>query len=303
MKEHPTRHPLDEQIIEQVLRDKSGYPFELEIARRVAAAGYTVEPNYSFEDHDSGESRELDFHAFALKPANGKSEAINVAILASCKNNQQPYVFFTRKPLLSRSFLESDLPIGGYPLEIYENDFEKYALEEYLELHKLLHIGKADTVSSQFCEIAQDGNGQYKVGSGSIFKDAFIPLIKAMSREMEEFNKWHPLTVDSLPIYGVCYPLLVVNGPLFEYYFPPQGSPTLKKAEHIVLSRAYRSKTVACHYAIDVIHESYLGRYLDLIDGEIRALRNRIRRHKSTLEYTIKRIVEMSHRNAKTRAL
>ena len=51
---------LSSQSIKQAIEDISGYPYELEIVRRVEAYKKYycwVEPNYSFEDHDTGEAR------------------------------------------------------------------------------------------------------------------------------------------------------------------------------------------------------------------------------------------------------
>jgi hypothetical protein len=304
--------PLDEQAIEMILRNESGYPFELEIARRMAEAGYIVEPNYGFQDHDTGQSRELDFRAVGFTPLRRRtSEFVTTIVLGSCKSNRVPYVFFTRPPLpTSRQFLHTDLPIAGYPLRIYINDFEQYSLEEYLNLHKVLHIGKPDKVSSQFCELTWDKNGkkhkvgQDKDGQGAIFKDIYVPLVKAMSRELEDSSDiLQPSSRESPPLYEIYYPLLVVRGPLFEYYFPANGTPVVRKAEHIILSRSYRSETVTCHYAIDVVHESYLERYLDLIDKEVLSFRNLIRHHRGDLVRSVERLVALSEDAAKFRAL
>jgi hypothetical protein len=61
---------MDPQVIKKSVEDLSGFPFELEIVRRLEGYkdyGFWVEPNYSFEDHDTGEARELDFHAITAE--------------------------------------------------------------------------------------------------------------------------------------------------------------------------------------------------------------------------------------------
>lgn len=58
------KRKLNLRGMKQFIKRNSGFPFELEIARRVeayAAYSYFVLLNYSFEDQDSGEARELDF--------------------------------------------------------------------------------------------------------------------------------------------------------------------------------------------------------------------------------------------------
>ena len=81
---------LNTSQIKQAIDSKSGYPFELDIARRIETDNdytYLVESNYSFEDQDSGEARELDFHAIQAIPiSTRRSEYILLVILGSCKN-------------------------------------------------------------------------------------------------------------------------------------------------------------------------------------------------------------------------
>ena len=114
---------LDLEQIKQCVENTSGFPFELEIARRVerhADSLYWVQPNFSFEDQDSGEARELDFYATKFNPILGRSspDLFNV-ILGSCKKNTNPYLFFTRK-LPIPGATQCDSPISGYPLEIFK---------------------------------------------------------------------------------------------------------------------------------------------------------------------------------------
>lgn len=85
------------ESIKQAIEDTSGYPYEQEVVRRIevhSEYGYWVEPNYSFEDPDSGEARELDFHAIIAKAISiRKFEFVFTTILGSCKANRYPYVF------------------------------------------------------------------------------------------------------------------------------------------------------------------------------------------------------------------
>lgn len=289
--------PLDEQTLQEILKNKSGYPFELDIARRVDSAGYFVEPNYSFEDHDTGEARELDFYGLSFTVVSEtRGEFIAAVILGSCKDNKNPYVFFTRKPILAGVMLESDIPIAGYPLEIDAGGKEVQDIEDFFGLCDILHIGKAKTVSSQFCEVVwRAKENEYKVESGVIFRDAFIPLIKAMSRAMDDFTQRNrPSEEDQSPTYQIHYPLLVVKGPLFEYHVPARGPAKVRKTKHVLVKRSYESKTVKCEYAIDVIHESYLEQYLWQVDQEVLSFRNLVRRHKRALASSIKRMVALS---------
>jgi len=105
--------------IRKALENQSGYPFELEIVRRLEAHEYFTEPNYSFEDQDTGVAREIDFHAIDLVTINSKKhEFFWIVLLGSCKDNKNPYVFFTRESMVAGVTMNSDVPIAGCPLDL-----------------------------------------------------------------------------------------------------------------------------------------------------------------------------------------
>jgi|GEM_PF-2071077 len=284
------------QNMQQAIENLSGYPYELEVVRRLEQyedTGFWVEPNYSFEDHDTGEARELDFHALEVEPISiRKSEYAFMVLLGSCKDNKNPYVFFTRKHPLPGVTLNSDVPIAGYPLEIYTTSGEHEAIEWYFQLQDFLHIATTEIISSQFCEMIWK-NDKWTIQSETIFKNTFVPMIKAMSREIQEYNKRNiPKTNDTSPDYQIYYPILVLRGPMFEYHVPPTGSPILRESKHILFIRHYESRNVKCCYAIDIIHDSYLEQYLDLIKSELNKFVNLVRRHKKSIIRSIKNIAE-----------
>jgi hypothetical protein len=291
---------IDLTQIKDALEDNSGYPFELEITRRIEAREYFVEPNYSFEDQDTGLARELDFHALKSEIISEKKmEFVIAIILGSCKDNKNPYVFFTRELFLSGIMLSSDLPIAGCPLEIYDENNYCLSLEEYLELYKFLHIGKTDIVSSQFCELKQK-KGKWEIQSETIFKDAIIPLIKALHGDITDYNEEHIPNLETEGVdYQIYFPLIVLKGPLLQYHVPPKGPTQLKQAQHIVVVRHYESKTVKCRYAIDVIQESYLEKYLEIIDKEIAKFKNLVRNHKKIITQSIKKVAMRDMKKAK----
>ena len=86
---------------------------------------------------------------------------------------------------------------------------------------------------------------------------------------------------------------------MLEYYVPPEGTPQLSETKHILLIRHYESKTVKCRYAIDVIHESYLEEYLELIHNDIVRVANKIRRHKKVVVESIKKLADAEEKKTK----
>ena len=159
--------------IKRGIESKSGYPFELDIVRRIETDKnytYLVEPYYSFQDQDSGKARELDFHAMEAVPISTKrSEYMFVVILGSCKDNKNPYVFFTREMLLQGIFLGLDIPIAGYPLEIELKNKDKEDIQWYFRFDEIFHTIKTDNISGQFCEVVKK-SGAWCVGVGDYIK-------------------------------------------------------------------------------------------------------------------------------------
>jgi hypothetical protein len=284
--------------IKQAVDSKSGYPFELDIARRIETDEdytYFVESNYSFEDQDTGEARELDFRAIQAVPISTKrSEYVFLVILGSCKTNKNPYIFFTREIPLAGITLNLNMPIAGYPLEIFTDSEEREDIEWYFRFHDFLHILDTDILSTQFCEVVKVSSG-WKVQSGNLFNDVVVPLVKVLYREIEEYNTEHkPSSSETSPDYQIFYPLLVLNGPMLEYHLTPEGSTELRETNHILIVKHYESKTVRGRYAIDVIHETYLKQHLDLINREASKFVNLIRRHRKPIAKSIQRLSEQN---------
>jgi len=72
------------------------------------------------------------------------------------------------------------------------------------------------------------------------------------------------------------------------------GQPVVKPVKHILFVRHYESKSVKCQYAIDVIHESYLATYLDLVDQEMSEFGQRIKQHKKEIFKSIKTLSQLN---------
>ena len=285
------------ESIKHAIEDISGYPYEQEIVRRIethSEYGYWVEPNYSFEDPDTGEARELDFHATIAKSISiKKHEFAFTIILGSCKANRYPYIFFTRRLPFAGITLNSDTPIAGCPLEIYDESGEREAIDWYYKLHDFLHIAKMDIVSSQFCSLVWKNN-KWEIQPEAIFRNTFIPLLKAMSREIDDYNKRSiPDINEESPDYKICYPLLVLKGPMLEHHMPSSGPPQLREVKHVLFIRHYESKSIKCRYAIDVIHESYIEDYLNIINKELKRFVNKVKYHKKAVVRSMKKIAEL----------
>lgn len=89
-------NPTHQEILDAVKR--SGYLMEQDIASVLENDGYTVATNSAFSDTDNEISREVDILA-RKKVYESESNKIKVFVelICECKNNQNPFVFISRK--------------------------------------------------------------------------------------------------------------------------------------------------------------------------------------------------------------
>jgi hypothetical protein len=288
----------DLSLIKSGVEETSGFPFELEITQRIARrrkAIYWVQPNFSFEDQDEGEARELDFHAMAPIPIGTRRQKyVFIVVLGSCKNNHNPYVFFTRKRDFP-GFVECDLPMTGNPMEITTNKRIE-AIDSYLDLEEIFHVARSREICSQFCEIQLQDKG-WKVSSAPVYKSVVLNLIKALSNQTQGQTE-----EDTSPgnfSYTVYYPLLVLKGPMFAHHTDEKGKSSVREVKHVTLIHHHESKTIKCQSAIDCIHESYLDNYLTMIEKEIQLLINRLVHNQKVILASTQKNAESKSKNVK----
>src|SRR5439155_11095276 len=126
----------------------------------------------------------------------------------------------------------------------------------------------------------------WRVSQAPLMQNIVIPLIKCLDREIAEHNRSFADIDEDYDIsgYQIYYPALIVKGPLFEYYLPGDGGAAqVNPVQHIVVARHYQSKSLRGEFAFDVIHESYLGRFLEMVLSETSAFIRRIRRHRQKI--------------------
>jgi hypothetical protein len=284
--------PIDSEGVTHAVQ-QSGYPFELEIARRIESYGFFVTPNYNFEDHDTGQSREIDIHALTAEAvAFQRYEFLYPLLLASCKANEDPYVFFTRDNILSKIQLQVDPPLSGIPATIVNGEGESLPAADFFRLEEFLHIAGAERISSQFCQLTRRGD-KWAISQAPVVESIVIPVIKALAREISDHNSktGEPTPDENDSNYQIYYPVIIVRGPLFEYYVPAEGgTPEVSPNRHIVFFRHYQSSTLQGEFAIDVIHETFLEEFLDLIAREGKKFANRIRRHRKRIVASIQHL-------------
>lgn len=272
--------PTADEMLEAIRA--SGYLFENEVAMEFEKAGYFVMPNYNFEDQDTGESREVDILAANLKEVLKEDEELftwlSTEVLASCKNNTNPFVFFTRNVQDESRPTSLDIPINGipftWPSSIAEpgQNIRQQALSLLWEYDHRLTVQR---MSSQFCAIvAKKGGAELVAEHGGLYNQLVVPLIKAIEYEK---NLKRSSTIDIFSV-ELFYPLIVLSDELYVCHVSAER-PTVTKARHVVLYRQYRSATIKGTFIMDVIARSFLEEYQSLIQTEAERIRKFLERN------------------------
>jgi hypothetical protein len=255
------------------LRD-AGYLFQNGIVLELEAAGYSVMPDYSFPDRDTGKLLEIDISATKRRSVRGddREPRIYTKVLASCRDNANPLVFFTRDNDNTLRPATTHLPINGVPFGwpfSVADPGRGIRTRSLRLLQEHDHRLTAPRVSSQFCAVmSADGSEELTAESEGLNHELLVPLIKAMRYKGDPAQNPHPGALD----VELIYPLVILSDEMYECAADADRHDLARK-KHVVVYRKYRSAKIKGVFTIDVIARSFLGRYRKLIEAESERVR------------------------------
>jgi len=242
----------------------SGYPLQT-VLERTLRGPFTVTPEWSYVDRESGATRNMDL--LAVKPLfdwAAPQQLISplLALLIECKRATLPYIFFeTARPL------RLNIEIAGvYPrstIQISADDDLSHWNESFatsLELSEEEFLSSGPAYASTFARINRAGNHLDLSGS-DIFNNAVMPLIKAsdylidINMPRPSHRYYHPQLV-----VRVC----VVDAPMLIFR---QASEHAEITDWVRVLR-HEIPVAPGHFndaevrPIDFVHSDYLATYL-----------------------------------------
>src|SRR5882762_3757740 len=113
MKQKITRDQIKQSLM------RSGYLLEMRVEAKLRdrIGGY-VAANASYQDPDTGKSRELDIYALLAEKVGPLRAYVFSAILVECIHNPQPSALLTRGP--TETFLhEGAIKLSGLPVKVW----------------------------------------------------------------------------------------------------------------------------------------------------------------------------------------
>lgn len=265
-----------ESLQERILNElhKTGYPTEILSASTMARSGWGVVYNPSYRDDIEGISREFDILAYRQWSFDTSDAAIAVdaILIAECKKSEKPWVFFATPENLSLHRL-GELVKGrgriGSKRAFTGRDWVDSLISDDT-LRAFHHYFQKPNLARTFHEPFK---GHERADTSPMIYSAVLSAVKASLFHLQDrpSDNW----------LRIFYPIIILDGNLFEAHVAANKVIELVPADHILLSFNYtlpkrssqRSIWEGQHrFLIDVVHERYLDQFLQIIEDEHAAL-------------------------------
>ncbi len=282
-----------EQMREAIHR--SGYLLEQRVSRMVEREGFFVETNAAYPDPQTGISREIDISAISgvqLYRRRGRPDFIFPVVLCECENNAQPVVFFETDPPVPFLLLQ-DVKCSGIPVKVWGDDAYE-DLRTFLRLEKFHHYCGEGHVATQYCTFSRKAHDRHWMAlHPEVQHQTFVSLINALEAAIDEhYSAWTPPKRGKLEEVNIqlYYPLLVLQGDIYMARESRRGV-QLRNVRHVRYRREVWTSKRRATYQIDVIQESFLLRYLRMVDREVQTIVDRLKRRREPVIEALRRLV------------
>jgi hypothetical protein len=281
-----------EQMHDAIVR--SGYLLEQRLKAKIERYGYFVETN-QHPDPETGISREYDISAMSgVQLTRNRMDFVFPYIICECENNAQPVVFFKTDSPISFLF-HREVKFSGIPVQILRNG-SWVPLGEFLGFEKFHHYCRGQ-FASQYCSFTNKSN-RWIASHSDVHHQTFTGLANAVEASIEDhYAKTSLPRKDEIePVnIQIYYPLVVLQGELYLANETRQGL-KIKKVNHVQFRREVWSANRREAYQIDVIRESFIDKYLKLIDKEAETIRRKLNRKSGEVHRSADRLIAMARR-------
>jgi hypothetical protein len=251
---------------------RSGYLLENRIARKLNGFATHLLINVLFSDPDTNQPRELDAYCFRTE-ASDTQEYLSASahLLIECINNPQPIAFFSSTQTLNLYPILAARPawLGTHPIE------ESIGIDSFHHSFKV-------PVSTNYCTfVPKKSSGEWMVTHADDQHGDFTTLstLAQLTREkqlkvLEDLSR----PQDAMEFCGIelIYPILVVEGTLFQVDQDPKGTVRLDPIEHVRYCKSQIWRGTRRYCPIDVVTEQYFSKLLNLIEEDCRQTLRRL---------------------------
>jgi hypothetical protein len=291
---------------------RSGYLLEQRVEPVIEKHGYFVTANAAYPDPSTGKSREIDIDAISCFKISRGYDFIFPRILCECENNKWPIVFFIKDSPISFMHHE-EVKCAGLPVQFLvkapiqkgitkkKSDYEFRSLSDFLNFEKYHHYCKGP-ISTQYCTFTRkDPNKPWVAFHEDEQHDSLNDLMFSLEATVDEYYKNYVVPRKNETEYiniEIYYPVLILQGHL--YAASVKGEKIkLVKSNHIQYRKEYFSKDKHDTYQIDVITESFLPKYLGIIEREMEKAKVIIKRKMKVVRESLDKLVEEARKKKK----
>lgn len=238
--------------------DKSGFPLEMRVAKKLVEAKFGFRQGMYIDDPTESVSREIDIHAWKVIG----SYPLRINFIIECKQSSKPFLLFKYPQMTGNSFIEYLPKInqhftnpvglsylrhlelyleGGQSLEMFSSfSSSGYAL-------KAAHIDK-DNKDYAYQAVMQTVNGclSFKANLDKLG----IPYKMNSIGEMLNFAEW-------------IIPVVVIEAPLFEVYLDLDGEIQVKQITKGLLSWFHPK---VGNLSVQVLTADEVGQFLENVE-------------------------------------
>jgi hypothetical protein len=178
--------PSNTEIMEALQR--SGYLLEQRLCPIIEKCGFSVTPNEQYQDQDTGKSREIDIKALSVRELNEEfNHCLFTELLAECKNNLYPVVFFSQKESVPDWMAPA--VFTGQPEVVFENATSQWKtpISSHVRFDTFHHSANPQWIARQFCRLKKD-KGKWITSHDDLYSSV-ESLVKATIYFVEEFKK------------------------------------------------------------------------------------------------------------------
>lgn len=289
---------------------RSGYLLEHRAEQLFASKGFHISNSNYFVDPDTDKLREIDLiaensHIKLKARETGNIGTVTHRFICECENNAQPTVFFLSEgkyPDRGQGIIYNAIPHLTLPESANIGEHQMWGdglinAQNVFPKHHFFNMHMA----TQYCSFAprekKQYNGDWIAKHFDEQHDTLENLLKAAAYISERDSEG--IDAFPLPYYGkyqvyLYYPLIVLQNELLTAKVTKDGI-ELQEADHVVYWKNHKIEDYEHLFAIDVIRESYLPKYIELIEDEIESLHTEILKNpylKDSIEKWTERMIE-----------
>ncbi len=244
-----SKKPLDRQVTEWL--EKQGYPLEMHVAQAFNRAGFRVGASSYFKDFETGESREIDILAHRLIFAG--EVAVQFSCYIECKQSRdKPWVMFR--------YHEQDNRFGDKSI------ISSRVMQELLS--------RATQNSADFRRLKALPMFQYKqlafgvtralTDGKDVAYEAVMQAVKACVARSTALDEYL-LGEKALRTCGVNFPVVVIDGRLFDCFLTESGEVAVSEIEAGVLHWKTPNPYDAFPF-VHVVTKPALGSFIEQVE-------------------------------------